>query len=173
MSKSESKAENGIDKRTRRACTGCMVVVPHGHGTGLFDVYSANDGKNTIYTVDLREERCTCPDHMHREVECKHIRRVKLALGISHPPAGIEIDDVLARSRAKYGADVDPNRLIDAEPTRAVATDGGRAYTTHREPPAQGGKEYARCTGCEREIVPVDRFEQLTHANDCPNGVGQ
>jgi hypothetical protein len=61
-------AEESIDKRTTRAATGCMVTVPHGGGSGLFDVYSATDGTNEIYTVDLREYRCTCGDDEHRNL---------------------------------------------------------------------------------------------------------
>lgn len=45
-----------------------MVTVPHGGGSGLFDVYSATDGTNEIYTVDLREYRCTCGDDEHRNL---------------------------------------------------------------------------------------------------------
>lgn len=43
-------------------------------------------------------------------------------------------------------------------------------YTVHVEPPAQGGGRYARCTGCGREIIPVGRFDTLTHADECPVG---
>jgi hypothetical protein len=131
MSTTTPTAENGIDTRTRGACTGCMIVVPKGDATGLFEVYSANDGHNETYTVDLREGRCSCPDDTHRQPAggCKHARRVRLALGIIHPPAGIEIDSVLARSRAKYGADRDstaPTAPSSGSTTATVATDGGQ-----------------------------------------------
>ena len=43
-------------------------------------------------------------------------------------------------------------------------------YTVHIEPPEQGGDRYARCTGCEREIIPVARFGARTHAGECPVG---
>ena len=28
--------------------------------------------KNTTYTVSISEQRCTCPDHVERQVKCKH-----------------------------------------------------------------------------------------------------
>jgi hypothetical protein len=39
--------------------------------------------------------------------------------------------------------------------------------TYHREVPDVGGARYARCTYCEREVVPADP-ERLTHRSDCP-----
>lgn len=45
-----------------------------------------------------------------------------------------------------------------------------KPYTTHLEPVKQGGGTYARCTGCSREIIPVGRFDKLSHAADCPVG---
>ena len=32
------------------------------------------------YRVDVREGRCTCPDHEHRDARCKHIHRARVAL---------------------------------------------------------------------------------------------
>ena len=133
-------AEPTVEPRTRRAIEGCMVVVPEGDTTGLFDVYSANNGHNEIYTVDLREGRCTCPDaeyNLADEEACKHERRVKLALGIMDLPADptIEIDGVLAHSREKYGASPASGAHTpasaggDTTPAAgkaAVATDGGQ-----------------------------------------------
>lgn len=31
-----------------------------------------------IYEVDMGNSTCTCPDHLHRQVTCKHIRTVEL-----------------------------------------------------------------------------------------------
>lgn len=203
MATTQSSSKESIDNRTRRACEGCMVVVPKGGGSGMFDVYSANDGHNKIYTVDLREERCICPDHHHREAECKHIRRVKLGLEIMPVPEEIELDGCLVDTRERYGADIDPNDLIDAHTPNstvqeAVATDGGQlvetdtdteiidagddgeilddsdaeqpAYTYHREPPEQGGEEYARCADCGYEILTKYGVHTLGHADGCSNG---
>jgi hypothetical protein len=129
-------AEPTVDPRTRRACEGCMVVVLHGDASGIFDVYSATDGHNEIYTVDLRAETCECGDYEHRQPEsgCKHIRRVKLGLGIMPLPAGldIEIDGALAHDREKYGIDVDAHPP-DSSGQEALA-DGGQLI----EPPDDG-----------------------------------
>lgn len=43
-----------------------------------------------------------------------------------------------------------------------------RPYTVHVEPPEQGSEKYARCVGCGQEIVPVGRFEYLSHSDNCP-----
>jgi hypothetical protein len=160
-----------------------MVIVPEGGGTGLFDVYSARDGHNEVYTVDLREERCTCPDHTHREVECKHIRRVKFALGIMHPPAGVAIDAVLARSRTEYGAsNADAGAGVSAAETPAsshentaapVATDGATGtarVTEHHEDPALvlNATAYWRCSECGYESIhEQDLYRTGFHAKGC------
>jgi len=39
--------------------------------------------------------------------------------------------------------------------------------TYHREVPDVGGARYARCTYCDREVVPADP-DRLTHRSDCP-----
>lgn len=44
-------AEPTAELRTRRAAEGCMIVVPEGDASGLFDVYSAND---TVTTRSIR-----------------------------------------------------------------------------------------------------------------------
>ncbi|ELY55772.1 zinc finger SWIM domain-containing protein [Natronolimnohabitans innermongolicus JCM 12255] len=61
-----------------------MSVLPL--GDGLYEIESASDH---TYLVDLEAGRCTCPDHVFRDVRCKHIRRV--AIEITHgrtPPPG-------------------------------------------------------------------------------------
>lgn len=42
-------------------------------------------------------------------------------------------------------------------------------YAVYTEPPERGGSRYARHTGCEREIIPVGRFDALAHAAECPH----
>lgn len=160
-----------------------MVVVPHGDATGLFDVYSAVDGTNEIYTVDLREGRCTCPDaeyNLEEDEACKHEQRCKLALGIMDLPAdpSIEVDGVLQNSREKYGA----NPVSDAQTPAsagedtapaAVATDGGQLV--ERDPqierlfesPEQGAAEYYRCSGCGREAMRRRDLESESHREEC------
>ena len=105
-----------------------MVVVPEGDASGRFDVYSANDGHNEIYTVDLRTATCECGDYEHRNPAggCKHIRRVKLGLGIIPLPVGIDPDGCLIDTRTKYGVDVD----------EAACTSVSEAH-----PPDSGGRK--------------------------------
>jgi hypothetical protein len=44
--------------------------------------------------------------------------------------------------------------------------------TYHREVPDVGGARYARCTACEREVVPADP-DRLRHREGCPLREGQ
>lgn len=125
------KEPSGIDNRTRRAAEGCMVTVPHDGGSGRFEVYSATDGHNEIYTVDLRAETCDCADHKHRRPEdgCKHIRRVKLGLGLMAVPAGIELDGCLVDTRAKYGVDPGSTAPIKARTPDSSGQEAGAVPT--------------------------------------------
>jgi hypothetical protein len=50
--------------------------------------------------------------------------------------------------------------------TSGTTADEAR-ITYHREVPDVGGARYARCTYCEREVVPADP-DRLTHRSDCP-----
>ena len=76
-----------IEPRTRRALERHLTVT-HTDGTPIsadesptvVSVHSGNSGKER--RVDVAEGRCTCPDHEHREVECAHIRRARMALGV-------------------------------------------------------------------------------------------
>lgn len=45
---------------------------------------------------------------------------------------------------------------------------GNKAYTYHREPQAQGGKRYVRCTSCTREVLGSNP-ERILHTEDCPH----
>lgn len=49
---------------------------------------------------------------------------------------------------------------------RAATTDETESYTTHVEPPAQGGGTYVRCTDCGREVIGTDP-SRLPHAAGC------
>lgn len=44
------------------------------------------------YDVDVREGRCTCPDHQFREVRCKHIIRAEIETeqAVVPPIGGLE-----------------------------------------------------------------------------------
>ena len=119
-------AEPTAELRTRRACEGCMVVVPEGEGTGIFDVYSANDGKNETYTVDLKAETCECGDYKHRQPPggCKHIRRVKLGLGLMPLPAVSVLTAGVGRTP--------PSRHHSLAPARGPRSRTGRARSRSR-----------------------------------------
>ena len=70
------------DSRAARARSEPMAVVSL--GSGLYDVVTDDD---TAYTVDLRDGRCTCPDHRHRDARCKHLRRVAIDVTAGRVPA--------------------------------------------------------------------------------------
>jgi len=153
--------DTDLEPRTERALTECMTVLSLGG-----NIYSVTTQSGSEYRVDTDEVRCTCPDHKHRGVRCKHQRRVAFAVGDQAIPATIEdIDEHL-------GKHVEP-------PIRVTASDGGKAvsdtrggsetdYTYHIEPLEQGSKRYVRCEGCGREVIPPDP-ELLAHPVDCPN----
>jgi hypothetical protein len=133
-------AFESIDARTVRAVTECMAVdaYAHGEGTGMLDVYSAS---GNTYTVSLHDPLgCTCPDFARRgdqlgDAGCKHVRRVRMALGIDPVPTELEddVDGTLDANREKFtpdteGGDVEPESAdVEASGERAVrvATDGG------------------------------------------------
>ena len=191
MATTQSSGQERIDvePRTRRAIEGCMVVVPESDASGIFDVYSATGGHNEIYTVDLRAETCECSDYEHRNPEggCKHIRRVKLGLGIMPLPSGIELDGCLIDTRAKYGVDVDgeatPGRsgVPDAHPPASdgqeAIADGGQPPITgpHFEPPeVSNATTFWRCEGCGHESVRKQDTERAAfHAAGCVRGVSR
>jgi len=104
----DANESTDIEPRTRRALTEYMSVLPE--DGDIYTVVGQNGGGE--YRVDAREGRCTCPDHKHRGVRCKHRRRVAFATGERPVPAGVD--------------DVDPQlgEHTDETPRRA-ASDGG------------------------------------------------
>jgi hypothetical protein len=144
MSNHESHGQEGtdLDERDVRALEQYLTVLPDtGRARGAADLYLVVSQSGKEYLVDTREGRCTCPDHEHRGVRCKHQHRVAFATGARPVPDGAD--------------DVDPQlgEHVDGSP-RAVATDGGRLewddtpdYTEHVEPREQGGETYVRCEG--------------------------
>jgi hypothetical protein len=83
---SQESSGTDIEDRTRRALERALTVT-HTDGTPIaadesptvVSVHSGNSGKE--HRVDVREGRCTCPDHEHRDSVCYHIRRARIALG--------------------------------------------------------------------------------------------
>ena len=106
-----------LEPRTRRALGESLSVLTP-RGTPVVDadrtLVSVVSHSGEEYRVDVREGRCTCPDHKHRDADCKHRRRARFALGREAVPAA-----------ALEAVDVDPNLGANA-PGPAVATsDGG------------------------------------------------
>jgi hypothetical protein len=108
-----------IEPRTRRALERVLTVT-HVDGTPIADdesptvvsVHSGNSGRER--RVDVREGRCSCPDHKHRGVECYHIRRVKFALGVE------PVDTATLAA-----CDVDRNFAANAPGPAVLTSDGG------------------------------------------------
>jgi hypothetical protein len=117
MTSYDSDRENGhdgstqLDDRDVRALTEYMTVLHEGG-----DVYSVTTESGSEYRVDAREGRCTCPDHKHRGVRCKHRRRVAYATGEEPVPAWADTDAV----------DPQLGTHVDGSP-QVAATDGGVA----------------------------------------------
>lgn len=78
------EAAAGLDDRDWRALTERMTVFAA--APGIFDVV----GEGSTYRLDLDDGRCECPDSLHRDVECKHVRRVRFVIGAREVPEGIE-----------------------------------------------------------------------------------
>jgi hypothetical protein len=78
------------DPRTRRALTEAMTVHFEERGA-RYRVESASATESgadseTTYVVDIGADTCSCPDHQHRGVECKHLRRVRLSIAAGSVP---------------------------------------------------------------------------------------
>lgn len=77
---------------------------------------------------------CDCPDWIHRgddlgDSGCKHIRRVRLAVGIDPIPVELldEVDHCLQNNREKFGAEPGTISIEDMDAqTVETMTDGGR-----------------------------------------------
>lgn len=100
-------AAQTLDERDARALTEKMTVLDD-DAPGF---YSVTTESGSEYTVDARGGSCTCPDARHRDVRCKHIRRVRFAVGRRTVPDWVDTDVV------------DPQLGTHVH---AVATDGGR-----------------------------------------------
>lgn len=85
-----------VDDRDLRAATEAMVCVPV--APGMFEVYS---GTKANYVVDVLEGACECDDARFRGGECKHQRRVEMAIGEREIPEGVRIDPTLATRRER------------------------------------------------------------------------
>lgn len=81
-----------LDERSARAWIERMAVTPLGGG-----VYRVDTHEDHSYGVDLPGQRCTCPDHHYRGVQCKHLRRVAIEVTQGRvPPPGKRVADCAA-----------------------------------------------------------------------------
>ena len=150
---------------SKRAVYEAFEFRPQGGGkVEIENLSHGDDGEDHTYVVDVVSglpSTCTCPADEYHDGACKH--RVALALR----PA------VLDAAEAGQNQPV----LADGGPAlEEFATDANGeiietpGYTTHREPPAQGGEEYVRCEGCGRELlIELGGREKLVHVDGCPN----
>lgn len=90
-----------IDSRDVDALTACMTVLgdtPRVRGAG--GMYEAVSDSGATYVVDERDGACECADARYRDLECKHIKRVRYAIGRYAIPAWADrsaIDPLLGR----------------------------------------------------------------------------
>lgn len=87
--------DRSIDSRDERALTEYLTVLEDvGRAAGADDLYLVVSQSGSEYLVDARGGSCECPDHQHRDVRCKHVRRVAFATGERAVPAGICLDTI-------------------------------------------------------------------------------
>jgi hypothetical protein len=72
--------EHDLAERARRARE--MTAAVDHQGGPLYDVRTRGDE----YRVDLAAGTCECPDYEHREVRCKHLRRVAIEVTAGEVP---------------------------------------------------------------------------------------
>lgn len=111
----ETVTIESLSDRERRALTEVMSTLDdQGAVADNPDLYEVVSHSGKSYAVDLGgdEPHCTCADHLHRGKICKHIERVRYAIGIKPVPADVDVDDQLGE------------HVTTGEP-RVAMTDGG------------------------------------------------
>jgi len=163
-----------VEPRTRRALERVLTVT-HTDGTPIADgesptvvsVHSGNSGKER--RVDVREGRCTCPDHKHRGVECYHIRRARFALGVE------PVDTATLAA-----CDVDQNFAANAPGPAVLTSDGGVGAvageissdqsadesTERSRVPVAGGVLVYESRAVGKELVGVERVDDWDALGD-------
>jgi len=80
-----------------REIRGCAIIAkgdePKQLADDLFKVPSQNGNGYYIVKLETDVSHCTCPDHMHRNVECKHIHAVKLWTALQEKLIGDQIEE--------------------------------------------------------------------------------
>lgn len=131
MNINEFAEEKGIEPRSARALTEVMSVCDFGDG----DAYTVVSSSGSEYETTLTD--CDCPDATHRDVRCKHSRRLAFELGEAIIPPAIDEDDVddqlgehLENADVRFADD----REDDSSPQTAVdqraIADGGQVLGT-------------------------------------------
>lgn len=80
------ETQESIDTRAAKALTEYMTVLDDLPEVPGDEQYAVITQSGSQYEVDLGGETCSCPDHEYRDVECKHIHRVRYALGLEEVP---------------------------------------------------------------------------------------
>jgi hypothetical protein len=132
------KIEQLTDRDVRALTEVMSVLSDTGKANGADDCYLVVTESGSSYFVDTRTEACECPDARHRDIVCKHLRRVGYATGERPIPAYVNreaIDDGLSEH-------------VDGCPTicvghNSIATDGGLA--------AEEGARGDECEDCVGE----------------------
>ena len=173
MSTNETHGNESIEPRTARALEQYLTVLPNvGRADGADGLYLVVSQSGKEYLVDGVDGACECPDHEHRDVRCKHIRRVAIATGAEPIPADV-LEEVTVDEQLGEHVDGGPQVVAPDGGIIHAGDDGeileeGPGYTYHREPEHVGGARYVRCEGCGREVVPADP-DRVPHADGCPN----
>lgn len=108
-----------LDERDARALTEMMTVLAdQGPARDADGVYLVITESGHEYVVDQHDGSCTCPDALHRNLQCKHQRRVAFATAARPLPTWVDDDAI----DPQLGAQVQG-------PSRALATDGGTVAT--------------------------------------------
>lgn len=121
--------DDQLTDRETRALTEYMTVLDDQgvvkDAEGMFEVVTES-GSSYVVDISDAEPHCTCGDHLHRGKNCKHINRVRFAIGLEALPMWIDADAI----KGDLGAHV------DGEPRVAMADGGVRSL----HPPAESGK---------------------------------
>ncbi|MWG36538.1 SWIM zinc finger family protein [Halomarina oriensis] len=72
---------SGFERRCLAALTSPMRVTDVAP-----DLYEVASESGNTYTVDVREQVCSCPQSTYRDIRCKHLVRVALVTADSTRP---------------------------------------------------------------------------------------
>lgn len=156
----DKTAMAALDDRDARALTEYMTTISK-DAPGLYAV-TTQSGRE--YTVDARDGSCTCPDARHRDNTCKHIRRVRFAVGRRTIPdwANDEAID------SQLGDHVQNERAVaDGGSVESEKQPHARITGPHPEFDKYGqytGSDYWRCTGCGAEAIRRSDLDKCCEA---------